>query len=115
MFSEFVVDAWKRCYSNNTADVFQPYLWENFDSNAWSFWHCEYKYNDECKIDFMTMNLIGGFFQRAEGCRKHLFGVLLLFQEEKHLSVSGVWFQHGQDLIFTVSVYFCDVSTSLYI
>merc|ERR1719323_1874040 len=50
------------------------------------------------------MNLIGGMYQRLDGCRKHLFGMLLMFKEktceEEHYSISGVWLQRGQNLIF---------------
>jgi len=102
--SAFVVDDWKRFYSNNDADKFLPYLWENFDPKAWSLWHCEYNYNHECVVEFMTMNLINGMYQRLEGCRKHLFGVLLCFKEntdgKDHFSISGVWLQRGQEQIF---------------
>lgn len=102
--SAFVVDDWKRFYSNNDAEKFFPYLWEHFDPNGWSLWHCEYNYNHECCVDFMTMNLINGMYQRLEGCRKHLFGVLLMFKEntdgKDHFSISGVWLQRGQEQIF---------------
>jgi len=110
--SAFVLDDWKRFYSNHDACEFQPYLWEHFDPNAWSWWHCEYSYNDELKLEFMSANLINGMFQRLEGCRKHLFGVVLLFKEPEHeaghchhgcaYTISGVWLQRGQDLIFKV-------------
>jgi elongation factor 1-gamma len=104
--TEFNMEAWKRFYSNNDAEKFNPYLWENFDPAAWSWWHADYNYNHECKVDFMTMNLIGGMYQRLDGCRKHLFGVNLMFKEKTdgvdHFSLSGVWFQRGQEQIFTM-------------
>jgi len=100
--TEFVMDSWKKFYSNNDADKFLPYLWENFDSNAWSMWHCEYKYPEEMQVQFKTSNAIDGFFQRLEGCRKHLFGNVLMFKEGDHFTLSGVWLQKGQDLIFTM-------------
>jgi len=105
--SPFVLDDWKKTYSNNEADVFQPYLWKNFDPNAWSFWYCDYKYQDECTVDFMTLNKIGGFYQRIEGCRKNLFGVMLVLKETEGFSISGVWFQRGQDLIFNLDDNWC--------
>jgi len=101
--SSFVLDSWKKEYSNNPAEVFLPYLWANFDPKAYSFWFCEYKYNEENTLDFKTMNAVGGYFQRIEGCRKHCFGVMLIFKEEGHYSISGVWLQRGQDLVFPLN------------
>lgn len=108
----FVMDNWKRFYSNNDAAAYNAYLWENFDPAAWSWWHCDYDYNYEHKVDFMTNNSVNGFFQRLEGCRKHLFGVCLVFKEQSKnpeketdvgvFTVSGVFLQRGQDLIFTI-------------
>jgi len=98
--SAFVMDTWKKTYSNNEADVFQPWFWENYDEKALSLWHSEYKYNDELKILFKSRNLIQGMFQRLDGPRKHLFGSVVLIKEEGHFSVSGVWLQRGQDLVF---------------
>merc|ERR1712042_61619 len=76
--SKWVMDDWKRFYSNNDAATFNKYLWDNYDPQAYSWWRCDYRYNDECLKDFMTMNLIGGMFQRLDGCRKHIFGVMLM-------------------------------------
>jgi elongation factor 1-gamma len=101
--SKFVLDTWKKTYSNNDASVFQPYLWENFDPNAWSFWFCEYKYPEECTIDWKTLNLVGGMFQRIEGIRKHSFGTMLLLEKDGLFPISGVWLQKGQDLIFELN------------
>merc|ERR1712080_512804 len=67
------------------------------------WWHCDYNYNHECTIEFMTYNLMQGMFQRLEGCRKHLFGVLLMIKAntdgKDHFAVSGVWLQRGQEQI----------------
>jgi elongation factor 1-gamma len=49
-------------------------FYEMFDSNGWSIWRGDYKYDDELKVLFMTSNLIGGFIQRTEEIRKWLFG-----------------------------------------
>ena len=97
----FVMDNWKRFYSNNDAAAYNAYLWENFDPAAWSWWHCDYDYNYEHTVDFMTSNAVNGFFQRLEGCRKHLFGVVLVFKEHSknpkketetgNFTVSGVF------------------------
>lgn len=77
--SPFVMDTWKKTYSNCTdykeaMDAF----WSTFDAQGWSIFRGDYKYNDECKVLFMTSNLIGGFIQRTEEIRKWLFGTLTI-------------------------------------
>lgn len=60
-FSTFVMDAFKRVYSNeDTATKAIPYFWENFDAENYSIWFCEYKYPEELTLTFMSCNLISG-------------------------------------------------------
>jgi len=99
------MEEWKRFYSNNDADKFLPHLWEKFDPNAWSWWYGCYKYNEENTVCFMTENLVGGMYQRLDGCRKHIFGVTLLVKDKdangkEFFKVEGVWLQRGHDQIF---------------
>ena len=56
----FDMDDFKRFYSNNDEDKSVPYFWEKFDSDNYSIWRCDYKYNDELAMVFMSCNLIGG-------------------------------------------------------
>jgi len=102
--TEFNMETWKRFYSNNDADKFFPYIWENFDAAGWSWWHCVYKYNEENTVGFMTMNLVGGMYQRLDGCRKHIFGVTLAIKDntggKDHFRLEGVWLMRGQKQIF---------------
>ena len=56
----FDMDDFKRFYSNNDEDKSIPYFWEKFDPEAYSIWRCDYKYNDELTMVFMSCNLIGG-------------------------------------------------------
>jgi len=102
--TEFNMETWKRFYSNNPSAKFLPYIWENFDAAGWSWWHANYKYNEENLKAFMTMNLIGGMYQRLEGCRKHCFGVNLLVKDKvgdkEIFRVEGVWLMRGQKQIF---------------
>jgi elongation factor 1-gamma len=59
--SNFVMDEWKKVYSNNdTKTVALPYFWEKFDKDNYSVWYCEYKYPEELRLTFMSSNLIGG-------------------------------------------------------
>jgi elongation factor 1-gamma len=56
----FDMDDFKRFYSNNAEDKSVPYFWEKFDKENYSIWRCDYKYNDELTMVFMSCNLIGG-------------------------------------------------------
>jgi len=100
------MEEWKRFYSNNEAEAFNKYLWDNYDAQGFSWWKASYKYNEENKVSFMTCNLIGGMYQRLDGCRKHIFGVTLMIKDQINgkdiFRVEGVWLQRGQDLIFEV-------------
>lgn len=54
------LDDWKRKYSNEeTREVALPWFWENFNAEEYSLWKCDYKYNDDLAMTFMTSNLIG--------------------------------------------------------
>eukprot|EP01041_Mallomonas_annulata_P010634 gene10634-22201_t len=78
--SPFVMDEWKRTYSNCHGDYAgaMAYFWDKFDTEGWSIWRGDYMYNEENTVLFMTSNLIGGFMQRTEEIRKWLFGTLTI-------------------------------------
>lgn len=97
--SPFVLDAFKREYSNtDTRTVAAPYFFERFDPNGFTCFWCKYKYNDENKMQFMTANLVRGWFQRMEHLRKYAFGIALLIGEEKHHDLVGFWIFRGQGM-----------------
>jgi len=99
----FVMDVWKKMYSNNECDVSMPWFWENFDKENYSIWYCEYMYPEDLTLVFMSCNLIGGFFQRLDRLRKHGFGSVAVFGENNKSTISGVWCWRGQDLAFELS------------
>jgi len=102
--SSFVMDDWKKVYSNNdTKTVALPYFWEKFDKDNYSVWMCEYKYPEELRLTFMSSNLIGGFFQRLDKMRKHAFGSMIVFGEDNKSTISGLWFWRGPRLAFELS------------
>nr|PNR30860.1 hypothetical protein PHYPA_027176 [Physcomitrium patens] len=74
--SPMVLDNWKR---------FATGFWEMFDAEGWSLWFCDYKYNDENQVTFVTMNKVGGFLQRMDLARKYSFGKMF-------------WLFRGQDV-----------------
>jgi len=99
----FVMDDFKREYSNKDVDQSIPYFWEKFDSENYSIWFGEYKYNDELTKVFMSCNLIAGMYQRLEKMRKNAFASMCLFGGDNDSTISGIWVWRGQDLAFTLS------------
>lgn len=99
----FDMDDFKRFYSNNDEDKSVPYFWEKFDKDNYSIWRCDYKYNDELTMVFMSCNLMGGMFQRLEKLRKNAFASMALFGENNNSSISGVWVWRGHSLAFELS------------
>lgn len=75
VFRTFVMDAFKRVYSNeDTAKVAIPYFWENFDAENYSIWYGEYKYPEDLTLTFMSCNLIGGKYRvPMSSCRTMCF------------------------------------------
>jgi len=99
----FDMDEFKRCISNNDElTVAIPFFWEKFDPENYSIWVCEYLYNDELSFDFMSLNLIGGMFQRLDRLRKHCYSTMALVEGPKKYSIVGLWFWKGQDLAFNL-------------
>jgi elongation factor 1-gamma len=97
------MDDFKRFYSNNDEDKSVPYFWEKFDKENFSIWRCDYKYNDELTMVFMSCNLMGGMFQRLEKLRKNAFASMALFGQNNDSTISGIWVWKGHDLAFELS------------
>jgi len=99
--SKFVLDDWKRFYSNNAEDASVKYFWENYEDEGWSLWSSTYKYNDELDNLMRTCNLIGGMFQRLEKMVKYSFASVIIFKENddsKTFQVKGVWVIRGREI-----------------
>lgn len=99
--SKFDLFAFKTMYVNapNKADAVK-FLFDNFDENAFSFWHLTYdKLPSEGKKLFLTNNLMNGFLDRADACRKYSLGVHGVFGDEPELDVKGVWLWRGTDML----------------
>ncbi|KAI9377563.1 hypothetical protein POPTR_019G077000v4 [Populus trichocarpa] len=57
--SKMILDEWKRLYSNtktNFREVAIKGFWEMYDPEGYSLWFCDYKYNDENTVSFVTLN-----------------------------------------------------------
>lgn len=96
--SSFVVDEWKRVYSNeDTRSKAIPWFYEHFDKEGWSIWRFDFKYNDELTQIFMSSNQIGGFFNRLEASRKYIMGTAGVFGDANNSLIAGIVIVRGQD------------------
>jgi len=84
-------------------------FWKMFDNAGYSFWKVDLK-NDSTEEYWKASNLIGGFIQRAEDCRKYSFGVLNMIgrrdksreeddQEVPPFHINGAWLFRGTEII----------------
>ncbi|KAG5229353.1 hypothetical protein OIU76_018768 [Salix suchowensis] len=99
--SKMVLDDWKRLYSNtktNFREVAIKGFWEMYDPEGYSLWFCNYKYNDENTVSFVTLNKVGGFLQRMDLARKYAFGKMLVIGSEPPYKVQGLWLFRGQEI-----------------
>ncbi|KAK4271047.1 hypothetical protein QN277_019797 [Acacia crassicarpa] len=110
--SKMILDEWKRLYSNtkiifprlysNPKTIFREVaiegFWDMYDPEGYSLWFCDYKYNDENNVSFVTMNKVGGFLQRMDLARKYGFGKMLVIGSESPFKVKGLWLFRGQEI-----------------
>ncbi|KAM7251472.1 hypothetical protein ACFE04_023355 [Oxalis oulophora] len=99
--SPMVLDDWKRLYSNtksNFREVAIKGFWDMYDPEGYSLWFCEYKYNDENTVSYVTLNKVGGFLQRMDLTRKYAFGKMLIIGSEAPFKVKGLWLFRGQEI-----------------
>ena len=101
--STFVLDAFKRSYSNEDTPVAIDFFWKNFDPAGYSIWICKYKFPEELRQVFMTCNLVTGMFQRIDKLRKHAFSSMCVFGKDNENQIAGLWVWKGQDLVFGLS------------
>ncbi|KAI8393597.1 uncharacterized protein BYT42DRAFT_551606 [Radiomyces spectabilis] len=100
--SKFVMDEWKRMYSNNDSDVAMKWFWEHHDPEGYSLWRVDYKYNDELTMTFMSNNLIGGFYARLERAKKYAFASMVVCGTNNNNTISGYFLIRGQEVPFEV-------------
>lgn len=99
--SKMILDEWKRLYSNtksNFREVAIKGFWDMYDPEGYSLWFCDYKYNDENTVSFVTLNKVGGFLQRMDLVRKYAFGKMLVCGSEAPFKVKGLWLFRGQEI-----------------
>ncbi|KAI3669257.1 hypothetical protein L6452_40484 [Arctium lappa] len=99
--SKMILDDWKRLYSNtktNFREVAIKGFWDMYDLHGYSLWFCDYKYNEENMVSFVTMNKVGGFLQRMDLVRKYAFGKMLIIGSEPPFKVKGLWLFRGKEI-----------------
>eukprot|EP00262_Sarcandra_glabra_P011778 TRINITY_DN28_c0_g1_i3.p1 TRINITY_DN28_c0_g1~~TRINITY_DN28_c0_g1_i3.p1 ORF type:complete len:424 (-),score=82.44 TRINITY_DN28_c0_g1_i3:345-1616(-) len=99
--SKMILDDWKRLYSNtkmNFREVAIKGFWDMYDPEGYSLWFCDYKYNDENTVSFVTLNKVSGFLQRMDLARKYGFGKMLVIGSEPPYKVKGLWLFRGQEI-----------------
>ncbi|MBS2599532.1 hypothetical protein KFY57_25595, partial [Salmonella enterica subsp. enterica serovar Typhimurium] len=99
--SSMILDEWKRLYSNtktNFREVAIKGFWDMYDPEGYSLWFCDYKYNDENTVSFVTLNKVGGFLQRFDIERKYAFGKMLVIGSEAPYKVKGLWLFRGKEI-----------------
>ncbi|CAA0838731.1 Probable elongation factor 1-gamma 1 [Striga hermonthica] len=99
--SKMILDEWKRLYSNtktNFRGVAIKGFWDMYDPVGYSLWFCDYKYNDENMVSFVTLNKVSGFLQRMDLARKYAFGKMLIIGEEPPYKVKGLWLFRGTEI-----------------
>jgi len=98
--TSMILDDWKRKYSNeDTRTVALPWFWDNYKPEEYSLWKVDYKYNEELTLTFMSSNLIGGFHNRLEASRKHIFGAMSVYGEPSSSILSGAYIVRGQEYL----------------
>ncbi|KAA8538752.1 hypothetical protein F0562_028353 [Nyssa sinensis] len=99
--SKMILDEWKRLYSNtktNFREVAIKGFWDMYDPEGYSLWFCDYKYNDENTVSFVTLNKVSGFLQRMDLVRKYAFGKMLVIGSEPPYKVKGLWLFRGEEI-----------------
>jgi elongation factor 1-gamma len=96
--SSFVMDDWKRQYSNNDWVVAKEWLWANLDKEGYSCWICTYKYGADFQMGFNASNLAGGWIQRLDACRKYAMGSLNVVGRDKgQWNIVGAFIIRGNE------------------
>jgi elongation factor 1-gamma len=101
--SKFNLEAWKTKYANTnpTRPEAINWFWENYDPTGWCLYFYNYKWPEECKIDFMTANKFGGFLQRAEAVKnlsKFTMTSQVTLKKDDLFRIWGVWLFRGTEM-----------------
>lgn len=84
-------------------DFFEK-MWPTWDNEGYVWYTCNYNYNADNTEYWKLGNLVGGYIQRSDSCRKYAMGCMQLAGPEDEEStgpweLSGVWLFRGQDFL----------------
>lgn len=95
----FHLDTIKRDFSNSNFDDFIERFWSEYDPESYSIYISEYNYNNENTVYFMVCNLISGYIQRLDNCRKYAFGSLNIGgPDDGPYTITGCWIFKGNEI-----------------
>merc|ERR1712086_550084 len=100
--STMVLDEFKRQYSNNEAPVFFDWLSKNFDSEGYCWYFATYQHPNDFNKLFNANNLLNGFIQRLDGCRKYGFASFCICGdcEKPPWNIHGIFMFRGNEVPF---------------
>lgn len=101
------MNTWKETYGKQETPVSQKWFADNFDANAFSVWHGEFKYPEEHKKANLVLTFMEGYKGRCDSIRKFAHGMCLSHEikdsdESKHYLMSVLWIARGPTFIFGV-------------
>jgi len=101
--SPMILDAVKKSFFSQKPynPEFFASFWNIFDPKGYSVYSITHLYDADNKVLYMTGNLVGGFLQRAEDCRKYAMGVLNILgadEENPPFYITGCWLFRGLGL-----------------
>jgi len=96
--SSFILDEWKRQYSNLDWKDAKKWLWENFDKEGYCLYIAKYQHPDDFEFLFNASNLCGGFIQRLDLVRKYGFGSMNVVGAAKPWNVYIAWMFRGDGI-----------------
>ena len=71
-------------------------FWEMYDPEGFSLHFCDYKFNEENTVKFVTLNKVSGFLQRMDLARKYAFAKMcILGPDAGPFIIKGVWLFRG--------------------
>lgn len=84
-------------------DFFEK-LWPQWDNAGYCWFTCDYNYNADNKEFWKLGNVLGGFIQRSDACRKYAMGTIQASGPEDEegsgpWTVNGVWLFRGSDML----------------
>jgi elongation factor 1-gamma len=100
--SAFILDEWKRQYSNNDFPVAADWLWKNFDAEGYCWYFAKYQFPMDFSKLFNANNLLNGYIQRLDSLRKWGFASFCICGDASSppWNIYGIFLFRGQEIPF---------------